>query len=390
MSAPGTNPRLRVLHSITHLALGGAERVALDLVRGLQTHCDSAIYAVQHTGGDAVSQAMHRELAETNTPLFTGTRIPLKWGGLFPAAVAAARTVRAFRPDIIHLHTEIPEAAIAAMSALHSGPPQAALVRTVHNTQYWAYWPNVGAWCDRRLRRSYVAAVSRGAVEAFERLRARSQAGPPPAPPIVIFNAVTVPAIARPLPPRNIGRLRLLFAGRFERQKGADLLPAIVAQVRAPPGVACELTLYGTGALGGTLRAFAAAPPPGWNVQVGEPVAGLAFRMPEFDVVLMPSRFEGLSLMALEAMLLGVPLIATDAPGLREQLPPDHPWRARAGDASDFARVLQKAIDARGTWPAAAAQAQAFARANFDPPQMFAAYRRLYDGALPGCLQQQA
>ncbi len=379
MSVPA--PRLappRVLHFITRLGLGGAERVALDLVRGLTPDVDSAVFAVHGIANDAIGAAMRDELAETSTPVFTGTHLPTKWGGLLLAGLSAARAVRQFQPDIIHLHTEIPEASYAAMITLHPALRRIAVVRTIHNTVYWSYWPKLGRWCDRRMAHAYIAGVSQGAAEAFANLRCESGAAAPPAPPVIIFNSVALPPAATSPQAARGECLRLLFAGRFEFQKGTDLLPDILPRVPPPLGQRCELTLHGGGAHEPALRALAARPPPGWSVRVLPPVAGLAASMPDFDFVLMPSRFEGMSLVAIEALLLAVPLVATDAPGLREQLPADYPWRARAGDAADFARVLQSALAAPDECRVTAARALAFARERFDPAAMHAGYRRLY------------
>jgi glycosyltransferase involved in cell wall biosynthesis len=92
----------------------------------------------------------------------------------------------------------------------------------------------------------------------------------------------------------------------------------------------------------------------------------------------MPSRFEGLGLVAIESTLAGLPVIATDAEGLREALPPDHPWIARVGDAASFAAVLQAALEYPDRWAPAVAAAQAFARNHFDFPSMCRAYLQVY------------
>ena len=84
---------------------------------------------------------------------------------------------------------------------------------------------------------------------------------------------------------------------------------------------------------------------------------------------------------AVLAAKLGLPVVATDAPGLREALPPDYPWRARPGDAAGFARGLQRALDERASWPVVTRRAGEFARERFDIATMLAAYARLYRSA---------
>lgn len=370
--------RARVLQVITHLALGGAERVAFNLIRGMRDRCDFAVYAANGVDPGEVGQSMRRELEEMNVPLHVGTSVPIKRGGMLLAGWWFAKAVKRFRPDIIHLHTEIPESSYAAMVTLRPSTRRVPLVRTIHNTIYWNPWRKLGRWCDAKMPRSYVACVSKGAVDAFNELRAESGAGAPPREPVIIYNGVIVPA-QRPLDRAQGEPIRILFAGRFEQQKGADLLPRILAQVKPPKPV--ELVIHGTGTHEPALRNLAANPPPLWSVQVNGPVPNLSARMPEFDLMIMPSRYEGLALGALEAALIGLPIVATDGPGIREGFPPDYPWLAKAGDADSFAQLLQSALNDPQTWPNAARRAQDFARAHFDVTVMCDAYAALYEEA---------
>jgi len=374
--------RPRVLQVVTHLALGGAERVALNLVLGLHERFDFAVLAVAGVDSGELGQSMKSELEEIRVPLFVGTRVPIKFGGMFLAGLRAAEAVRRFRPDIIHLHSEIPESSYAAMVASGGRQERAQLVRTIHGTVYWHSWRKVGRWCDRRMRRSFVAGVSEGAVDAFERLRAESGAGPLPQPPVVIYNGVPT---GHSLGPRHRDpgqRLALLFAGRLENEKGADLLPEILRKVRPADGRSCQLSIFGSGTFEAELRALASRPPPGWMITVSAPVPDLGARMMEYDLVVMPSRHEGLGLIAIEAALQGLPVVATDGPGLREAFPAGYPWLAKPDDVDSFARLLQTVIDDPATWGPVAAMAQTFAREHFDAPAMFDAYATLYLQAL--------
>lgn len=391
MKNPGDSTRrLRVLHGITHLALGGAEQVAFTLMRGLKGKFDFGVFAVMAPDPGEFGRALRDELTDLGVPLLSaGSAIPFKAGGLPLAALRLARARRVFRPDIIQLHTEIPEATAALLAPRQAGSAQ-VLLRTIHNSVYWDFWPRVGRWTDRRLSAAHIAGVSQGALDAFTALRTASGAPPPPAPPILIPNGVEVPAgiPAAARPPD--APLRLLFAGRFEPQKGTDLLPAILAAVRLPAGSRGELTVYGSGAQAGLLHALADAPPAGWTVRILSPVPQLARRLTDFDAVLMPSRYEGVGLVALEAMLLGVPLVATDAPGLREQLPPEYPWRAKAGDNVDFARQLQRLLDEPDRRRETALRTRTLAEVRFGAGAMCQAYASLYRRIAPGLRSNSA
>jgi len=375
-------PPPRVLQMVTRLGLGGAERIAVDLIRGMGEWYEFALYAAKGIDGDAVGRGMRDELAILGVPLHLGTRVPIKYGGMVLAGAWAERAVRRFRPDLIHLHTEIPESAYAAMVALRPGLRRTPVVRTIHNAVYWDSWRALGRWCDGRMGPSFVAGVSQAAVDAFGRLRARSGAGPPPLAPAVIYNGVPLRDAPRPAERPPGTPFRILFAGRFEDQKGVDLLPAIVRRVRVPAGRRLELVLFGAGTHRDLLRALAADPPPGWTIAVRDPVADLHVRFAEYDLVVMPSRYEGLGLVAIEAAFAGVPAVVTDAPGLRETVPRDYAFRAASGDAESFAAHLQRAIDDPDALARAAGHALAHARARFDAAAMCAGYRRLYQSVL--------
>jgi glycosyltransferase involved in cell wall biosynthesis len=302
----------------------------------------------------------------------------MKRGGMLPGGIALARTVREFRPDLIHFHSETPEACGAVMAQFSGYGRRVPLVRTIHNSVVWRYWPRIGRWCDRRLAHAAIACVSEAACEEFRRYRHDSGAHPPPFEPCVIYNGVSTP-VREPAGLRDATVRRVLFAGRFEPQKGTDMLCAAIPLVQLPQGVKGELTFVGHGAHQSLVDALAETPPPGWTITVQPPVAKLADHFPHFDLVVMPSRFEGLGLVAIEATLAGVPVVATDAPGLREALPADYPWRAAPGEASAFARSLSAACDTAARWREIVRSAQQFALARFSPAAMGAGYRQVYE-----------
>lgn len=96
------------------------------------------------------------------------------------------------------------------------------------------------------------------------------------------------------------------FVGRLTEQKN---LPALVAAVAARPGI--QLVLVGAGPLRASLERQAAESGAG-NVLFLGPRADAASLMPLFDVLCLPSLWEGLGLVLIEAMLAGVPVIGSD------------------------------------------------------------------------------
>ena len=110
---------------------------------------------------------LQAQLQALAIPLYCGPRWPLRLGGMVPAGLRAGQVVRQFRPGLLHLHTEIPESTYAALAALRPGVAPGGVVRTIHNSAYWDFWPQLGRWCERRLGPSRVAAVSTAALAAF-------------------------------------------------------------------------------------------------------------------------------------------------------------------------------------------------------------------------------
>jgi glycosyltransferase involved in cell wall biosynthesis len=381
MKPPSQRPR--VLQVITHLALGGAEAVAATLQRTLQDQCDFGLFAVQGQSGDSIGRATEEEMRQLGIPWFSGTPLPLKLGGAAPAALALARAVRTFRPDIIHLHAEHAELTAAVwrrfLAPRNTSP---VFVRTVHNSIFWRSWPRLGRWCERQLHAAAVTCVSTAAAQEFARHRAGSGARPPLCAPRVIPNAVTLPTQPPREAPREPHRVRVLAAGRFEPQKGFDVLLRAVPHTLLPEGVRGELVVHGRGSQDQELRALAATAPATWQVEIAPPLENLAAHLREFDVVVIPSRFEGLSLFSLEATHAGLPVVATRAPGLSETLPPEHPWLAPPDDPPALAGTLADALRRTERWTPAVRAAQVWGAERFSPSAMTRGYWQLYSTVL--------
>ena len=383
ISRPDKPRRLRVLQCITRLGLGGSERVAFAIMDALRAEIDFAVFNVHGTSGDAVGAGLQRELKATQTPWFAGTAVPIKCGGMLTGAYALAQAIRKFCPDLVHFHSEIPESCGALLAQFSPIFAQVPVVRTIHNSIYWRYWPRIGRWCDRRLVHAHVACVSAAARDEFLRYRKDSGAGQPPAEPVVIYNGVAIQPRAPRSSPHDSDRRRVLFAGRFEMQKGTDILCRALPLVRLPANISLgELTFMGHGAQAAQVSELAANPPPGWAVTLCPPNANLTTIYAQFDLVVMPSRFEGLGLIAIEASLCGLPVVTTDVPGLREALPPDYPWRAQPNDAESLANSLSSALTKTDHWGEAVYKAQRLALARFSPEAMGDGYRQLYFLAL--------
>jgi glycosyltransferase involved in cell wall biosynthesis len=126
-----------------------------------------------------------------------------------------------------------------------------------------------------------------------------------PTPPAAAVAALAARAARRaegtPAPPP----LRALFLGRLDAQKGVDRLAAIIAATRGAP---VQWRVVGRPVLDET--------PPDLGVEVEPPTsepAALDALYAWADVLVLPSRFEGVPLVVLEAQRMGCAVLATDA-----------------------------------------------------------------------------
>src|SRR5690606_21433680 len=148
------------------------------------------------------------------------------------------------------------------------------------------------------------------------------------------FRAAAAPGAPAPVPPAPPGRSVLppglsglpgidpaaplvVCVGRLCPQKGQDVLVRAWESVRGRvPGA--RLVLVGDGPDRDRLRALAPEP-----VLFAGAVADPVPWYRAADLVVLPSRWEGMALAPLEAMACGRPVVLSDVDGARESLPPD-------------------------------------------------------------------
>ena len=113
------------------------------------------------------------------------------------------------------------------------------------------------------------------------------------------------------------------FFGRFMPEKGIQVLVAALTELsrRSYQG---RFRLLATedphGYRRETIRSVTENPEIAPMVQFIDPVADIAPILSQIDVLITPSLWEACPLLPMEAMVLGIPVIGSDAPGLREIL----------------------------------------------------------------------
>lgn len=147
-----------------------------------------------------------------------------------------------------------------------------------------------------------------------------------------------------PSPYENVGP-NLVAVSRFVPVKGIDLLiEAMPAVLRAQPNA--MLTLVGGGPQESSLRGLAE------TVGVARAIRFAGFQanphtfIVNADLLVIPSRSEALSNVALEALALGTPVVATDCPGGMREIAKHSKYLTLTGgtDPTSLARAISSAL----------------------------------------------
>lgn len=287
--------------------------------------CLAQLAAAQRSAGLDVRVACPPGGTLTDDLVAAGVPV-LAWPATRSPGLAVAAEVRCLRaviasvsPDVVHLHSA--KAGLAGRLALQGTLP------TAFQPHAWSYEAVTGP--ARRASVGWERVATRWThllvcvSEAERQLGAHHRTLPPRV--AVVPNGVDLDAlVSASRADRAEARARLgladvptaVIVGRLARQKGQDLAVAAWPLVRARLPTA-QLALVGDGPDRASLQAAA-----GDGVHLAGASLDVASWYAAADVVLVPSRWEGMALTPLEAMARGRSVVAADVAGVRESVPP--------------------------------------------------------------------
>ena len=237
------------------------------------------------------------------------TRSPQRLRNTVALAKAVRHAQDTFDADIVHAHSTF--AGLAVRLPLLRPGMGSAIVYCPHSWSFAAGGRTgaIYAFIERCLQGDAAAIIN---VSRFERDLAVANgldAGNLRVLRNGIADALPVPPIVQGFP---ASRLNLLFLGRLDRQKGFDIL--LDAASRLSIGVHFHV-------VGSSVREFDAAAqavPANMTLYGWQSRDVAASFIAASDAVVMPSRWEGLPLVALEAMRAGKPILASDRSAMPE------------------------------------------------------------------------
>ena len=343
-----------LLHAMLGKGLGGLEQVFLDYQPILEA------WAAKHGGrcvGVARKGGKVAEREASRTPPLAVMPALTDWD---PVTVGAARAlVRAVAPDLILSHGQRPARLFA-----RAAPAKVVQAVCLHKPSF-----------DVTPGTHYLAVGQHLARLAIER-------GAPADHVWFIPNAVTPPSVtAHPLA-RDDGPVKIVAAGRLHPKKGFDVLIRAVGKLRAwDYDVRCEIAGEGDErgaleALIGELDLASCVTLAGWT----HDVAGF---LAQGDLFAFPSHQEGFPLTLLEAMAVGLPVVATEIDGPSEILKDGVTGRLVPDDDPDrLAEALGELIGDREAARGYGRAARDLVLSQYGPDQLARRLEAALDGIL--------
>lgn len=335
---------MRTFHLITHFSLGGAERVAANIAES-QTHGMEYHVVEIMRGRTAYTPKFIAELEQAGVRCHRSWMPDVRFHFLFERIAALLFPLRMlyimlrWRPDVIHTHTETPDLALYVFSRLFPFMlRRVKIVRTIHNTRLWTGLPRTAQWVETFFKsRNANIAISDSVRDSYAE---RFGEVPP-----IINNGVAEVEQKDYFNTSTPQHLNILFAGRLEPQKGVVVLCEVLKMLAGDARY--HFTIAGDGSqrtlVEQTLADIASSGKP-LNAQLVPPIFGLAGYMQSFDYLFMPSEFEGLSMLSMEASLNRLPVIANACPGLADTLPADWALLAHNNSLNDYRRIFNELL----------------------------------------------
>ena len=302
---------MKILQLIPRFTVGGAERLALEYAKRLPAFGFSVTVASVRGGGELVED--YRLLFEPESQSrrqTTDYRLLVGEDGWVFAFFHTLKRLRAYvregQPDIIHTHIFSSD---VAGYLLKRWFPQIKWISAQHNVARQHSW-----WRQLVLRHILRRADRVIAVSPRVAHDSRSRFGVSEERLALLPNGI---ALAPWLVVEAAGllsspTLRLATIGRLTQQKGQDILLRALARV---PDIAWQLDIFGEGEDRQRLESLVQELGLQERVRFHGAVDDLPKRLQDIDVVVAPSRWEGMSLTVMEAMAAGRVIIASNPAG---------------------------------------------------------------------------
>jgi glycosyltransferase involved in cell wall biosynthesis len=353
----------KIIHFIYNLGRGGAETMLVRVIKELPEyeHVVVTLFDENHFGDELKCDKL----------------ICLNLQSIFAIPFAVfkfRRIIKMEKPGIVHTHLFWPTS-IARLGL----PKKIPLITTIHAfiataVEYKKWYIRFLDKFTYRFHKSYIIVVAKGALkEYFSFLKLK------PYKAYALYTFVDVERFnsSNTKPKEPSATFRLVSVGALRTQKNYDYLVKAFSLLKDKN---IELHIYGTGPLKQLLQNN--IDKTGAKIILKGEVNNIQEIIPQYDLYVMSSTFEGFSLSVLEAMAMGMPLLLSDIASFREQCE-DTAVYFSLNDVNDFNNQLQQFVAKRNDELQADGQrAKQRAVNNFTLPQHIEGLRKIYAEAL--------
>lgn len=255
---------------------------------------------------------------------------------MFSFSLNLCRAIYQERPDVVHLHSSFAGILGRLVCLLMKPIRRPSVVYCPHAFSFMMEISRLRRSVFTHLEKILAFATSRIICVSRHEMNAAIASGLPEERLILIQNGT--PAVTegrRHAIPE--GPIRLLYVGRFDYQKGVDILCEALRRI---PGDHLQLT-----AIGGGVNELGEAPdfPPGTRLLGWVDRASVQASYLEADVLVVPSRWEGFAMTPLEGMAHGLPVVASRCTSLPELVEDGvNGYTFATGSSADLAAVLRR------------------------------------------------
>jgi glycosyltransferase involved in cell wall biosynthesis len=353
----------KFLHFIFNLSRGGAETMMVRVIKELPEY-DHVVVTLFPGNNFGDELQCKKWICLNINSLFT---LPL-------AFFKFKRLVKAENPDLVHTHLFWP-----TLVARLSVPREIPLVTTIHafiasSGEYKHWYIRFLDKLTYKFRKSIIIVVAKGALaEYFSFLHLRPYKAYPLYTFVDVerFNVDKIPA------DKNNNIFKLVAVGALRLQKN---YPHIINAMALIKDKNIELDIYGTGILQTELQQQIDST--GARVFLKGEVNNIEEIIPQYDLFVMSSTYEGFSLGILEAMAMRMPLLLSDIASFKEQCE-DNAWYFSLADVRDAAsQIVSLSTADKNLLREKAEAGRQRAVNNFSLPHHISGLRKIYNEAL--------
>jgi len=374
------NQPLKVVCLTPHLFIGGAERLMIDIFSRLDRRRFQPQWcSLEGDSVDSASWRLELERAGIEVAVLASDQKPKQQVGRLWRLIVIGwrlwRHLRKTRPDIVQTQLF---ADIYRPIARLAGVP--IIISVEHNLDYdEPAWTRLAKIISRWAVDGIIAvsqAVKQDIIQRYHYLPEKIE---------VIYNGVDLDKFFKPVNQLNLTNQnqpvwRLGAIGRLTKQKGFDVL--IEALAALPKEINWQCSIAGSGPQASHLNSLITK----FGLSNQIKLVGLQTDVPKFlaglDLLVVPSRWEGLGLVILEAGAAGVPVVASQIDGIVEIIShQNNGYLVEAGSVNQLTKGLTDVLtavssDERLTW---AINLQKTVKENFSIIKTVEQYQNYYE-----------